>query len=38
MKLLATINSLAGKYFALLVMGMAILAYFVPAPFLPLGA
>ena len=38
MKLLATISSLAGKYFALLVMGMAVLAYFVPAPFLPLGS
>ncbi|MBW3112076.1 bile acid:sodium symporter family protein [Bacillus sp. MCCB 382] len=38
MKLLETISNLAGKYFAVWVILVAAVAYFVPAPFLPLGA
>ncbi|RBP03382.1 sodium bile acid symporter family protein [Rossellomorea aquimaris] len=37
MKLLETISNLAGKYFAIWVIFVAAVAYFVPAPFLPLG-
>ncbi|WP_299744909.1 bile acid:sodium symporter family protein [uncultured Rossellomorea sp.] len=37
MKLLETISNLAGKYFAIWVILVAAVAYFVPAPFLPLG-
>lgn len=37
MKVLAKISQLAGKYFALLVMIMAITAYLFPTPFLPFG-
>jgi bile acid:Na+ symporter, BASS family len=37
MKLLETISNLAGKYFAVWVILVAAVAYFVPAPFLPLG-
>ena len=38
MKLLETISNLAGKYFAVWVILVAAVAYFVPAPFLSLGA
>lgn len=38
MKLLETISNLAGKYFAVWVILVAAVAYFVPDPFLPLGA
>jgi bile acid:Na+ symporter, BASS family len=38
MKLLETISKLAGKYFAIWVILVAAVAYFVPAPFLSLGA
>lgn len=37
MKLLETISNMAGRYFALWVILVAAVAYFVPAPFLPLG-
>ncbi|MGE6754102.1 bile acid:sodium symporter family protein [Rossellomorea sp. NPDC071047] len=37
MKLLETISNMAGRYFALWVIRVAAVAYFVPAPFLPLG-
>ncbi|WP_044339757.1 bile acid:sodium symporter family protein [Rossellomorea aquimaris] len=37
MKLLETISNLAGKYFAVWVILVAAVAYFVPDPFLPLG-
>jgi bile acid:Na+ symporter, BASS family len=37
MKLLETISNMAGKYFAVWVILVAAVAYFVPAPFLPLG-
>ncbi|MGM0854818.1 MAG: bile acid:sodium symporter family protein [Bacillota bacterium] len=37
MKLLETISNLAGKYFAIWVILVAAVAYFAPAPFLPLG-
>ncbi|MEW4287913.1 bile acid:sodium symporter family protein [Rossellomorea marisflavi] len=37
MKFLETINKTAGKYFALWVILVAVVAYFIPAPFLPLG-
>jgi bile acid:Na+ symporter, BASS family len=38
MKLLETISTLAGKYFAFWVILVAGTAYFIPDPFLPLGA
>ncbi|CAN7492457.1 bile acid:sodium symporter family protein [Rossellomorea sp. LjRoot5] len=38
MRLLETISNLAGKYFAVWVILVAAVAYFIPAPFLPLGA
>jgi bile acid:Na+ symporter, BASS family len=38
MKLLETISNLAGKYFAVWVILVAAVAYFIPAPFLSLGA
>ncbi|VXB51564.1 putative sodium-dependent symporter [Bacillus sp. 349Y] len=37
MKFLETISKTAGKYFALWVILVAVVAYFIPAPFLPLG-
>ncbi|MEW4329102.1 bile acid:sodium symporter family protein [Rossellomorea marisflavi] len=37
MKFLETISKMAGKYFALWVILVAVVAYFIPAPFLPLG-
>ncbi|MCM2605355.1 bile acid:sodium symporter family protein [Rossellomorea marisflavi] len=37
MKILETISRAAGKYFALWVILVAVVAYFIPAPFLPLG-
>ncbi|KPL58696.1 bile acid:sodium symporter family protein [Rossellomorea vietnamensis] len=38
MKLLETISNLAGKYFAVWVILVAAIAYFIPASFLSLGA
>ncbi|WP_406687571.1 bile acid:sodium symporter family protein [Rossellomorea vietnamensis] len=38
MRLLETISNLAGKYFAVWVILVAAVAYFIPAPFLSLGA
>ncbi|SFK04132.1 bile acid:Na+ symporter, BASS family [Halobacillus dabanensis] len=38
MKLLETISNLAGKYFAFLVIGVALIAFFIPEPFIGLGA
>lgn len=38
MKLLESISNIAGKYFAFWVVGVALIAYFVPEPFLSLGA
>ncbi|MCA0987376.1 bile acid:sodium symporter family protein [Guptibacillus algicola] len=38
MKTLETISNLAGKYFAIWVIGVAIIAYIMPAPFLGLGS
>ncbi|WP_281975781.1 bile acid:sodium symporter family protein [Halobacillus litoralis] len=38
MKILETISNLAGKYFAFLVIGVALIAFFIPAPFIGLGA
>ncbi|MCA0149284.1 bile acid:sodium symporter family protein [Rossellomorea vietnamensis] len=38
MKLLETVSNLAGKYFAVWVILVAAVAYFIPAPFLSLGA
>ncbi|MBM7551625.1 bile acid:sodium symporter family protein [Thalassobacillus pellis] len=38
MKLLETISNLAGKYFAFLVIGVALIAYLLPEVFLGLGA
>ncbi|UOQ91719.1 bile acid:sodium symporter family protein [Halobacillus shinanisalinarum] len=38
MKLLEAISSLAGKYFAFWVIGVAVVAYFVPEPFLFLNS
>lgn len=38
MKLLETISNMAGKYFAVWVILVAAVAYFIPAPFLSLGA
>lgn len=37
MKILETISRAAGKYFAFWVILVAVVAYFIPAPFLPLG-
>ncbi|WP_430507801.1 bile acid:sodium symporter family protein [Rossellomorea marisflavi] len=37
MKILETISKAAGKYFAFWVILVAVVAYFIPAPFLPLG-
>ncbi|UTE71633.1 bile acid:sodium symporter family protein [Rossellomorea marisflavi] len=37
MKFLETISKTAGKYFALWVILVAVVAYFIPEPFLPLG-
>ncbi|WP_347319842.1 bile acid:sodium symporter family protein [Rossellomorea sp. RS05] len=37
MKFLETISRAAGKYFAFWVILVAVVAYFIPAPFLPLG-
>ncbi|MBV6684853.1 bile acid:sodium symporter family protein [Bacillus sp. JRC01] len=37
MKFLETISKTAGKYFAFWVILVAVVAYFIPAPFLPLG-
>ncbi|MEW4306244.1 bile acid:sodium symporter family protein [Rossellomorea marisflavi] len=37
MKFLEIISKTAGKYFALWVILVAVVAYFIPAPFLPLG-
>lgn len=38
MKVLEAISSFAGKYFAFLVIGVAVLAYYFPAMFLPFGS
>ncbi|MGP4060233.1 bile acid:sodium symporter family protein [Halobacillus sp. H74] len=38
MKILETISNLAGKYFAFLVIGVALIAFFIPEPFIGLGA
>ncbi|MFD2628145.1 bile acid:sodium symporter family protein [Oceanobacillus kapialis] len=38
MKLLETISNLAGKYFAVLVIGVALIAFFIPEPFVGLGS
>ncbi|WP_270181198.1 bile acid:sodium symporter family protein [Alkalihalobacillus sp. CinArs1] len=38
MKILESISNLAGKYFALWVIGVALIAYFIPTPFLGLGS
>lgn len=38
MKTLETISNLAGKYFAIWVIGVALIAYFIPAPFLGVGS
>ena len=38
MKLVETVSNLAGKYFAVWVILVAAVAYFIPAPFLSLGA
>ncbi|NQD64479.1 bile acid:sodium symporter family protein [Bacillus haikouensis] len=38
MRMLETISHLAGKYFAVWVIFVAGAAYFIPAPFLPLGS
>ncbi|MGR3763249.1 bile acid:sodium symporter family protein [Rossellomorea sp. NS-SX7] len=38
MRLLETISNLAGRYFAIWVILVAATAYFLPAPFLPLGS
>lgn len=38
MKLLETISNLAGKYFAVLVIGVALIAFLIPEPFIGLGA
>ncbi|WP_408007367.1 bile acid:sodium symporter family protein [Pseudalkalibacillus sp. A8] len=38
MKLLESISSLAGKYFAIWVIAIALIAYFIPTPFLGLGS
>ncbi|CDQ19390.1 bile acid:sodium symporter family protein [Halobacillus karajensis] len=38
MKLLESISNLAGKYFAVLVIGVALIAFSIPGPFVGLGA
>ncbi|PYZ95614.1 sodium transporter [Alteribacter lacisalsi] len=38
MKILETISATAGRYFAVWVIAVAVIAYFIPEPFLGLGA